>query len=206
MRHSWLTGMLLKQQAHHHHHLHHASKDLYRVFHPEDSKKKSDKDEDKKVSGEIGFCLALFKFGHRLGLKLIEWILQVKAILTRLEEHNVHDLRETQVEYALRSRSTNGDPDKAFELLMMFEDALQGVIKDPDRNVKLSGAENRELVTCYLDSLLFAMFARLDSFEQILTVEYSDAAKKKLVTILRLWVNMLRSGNLITTDIVSHPA
>ena len=202
MRRLRLTGILLKQQAHHHH----ASKDLYRVFHPEDSKKKTDKDEEKKVSNKIFFYLAMLKYGRRLGLRLIEYILQVKAILSRLEEHNVHDLRDTQVEYALRSKSAYGDPDKAFALLMLFEDALQGVIKDPDRNVKLSGAENRELVTCYLDSLLFAMYARLDSFEQILTVEYSDAARKKLVTILRLWVNMLRSGNLITTDIVRRPA
>jgi len=117
----------------------------------------------------------------------------------------VHDLREAQIEYTLRSKSVNGDPEKAFELLMLFEDALQGTIKDPDRNIKLLGAENRELVTCYLDSLLFAMYARLDSFEQILTVEYSDAARKKLVTLLRLWVNMLRNGKLITTDIVRLP-
>lgn len=206
MRHLRLTGLRLNKQAHHHPHYHHATKDLYRVFYPEDSKKKTDKDEEKKVSGEMVFCLTLLKHTDRLELRLIKWILQVKAILSRLEEHNIHDLRDVQVEYALRSKSANGDPDKAFELLMLFEDALQGAIKDPDRKVKLSGAENRELVTCYLDSLLFAMYARLDSFEQILTVEYSDAARKKLVTMLRLWVNMLRNGNLITTDIVRHPA
>jgi hypothetical protein len=73
MVHLRLTGMLLKQQAHHHQH--HASKDLYRVFHCEDSKKKSVKDEDKKVSSENGFYLALMKFGRRPGLKLIELIL-----------------------------------------------------------------------------------------------------------------------------------
>jgi len=58
MRHLRLTGLLLKQQAHHHYQQH-ASKDLYRVFYPEDSKKKTVKDEEKKVSSEIVSYLAL---------------------------------------------------------------------------------------------------------------------------------------------------
>jgi hypothetical protein len=65
------------------------------------------------------------------------------------------------------------------------------------------GAVNRSNVTCYIDSLLFAMFSRLDSFEVILSPESAtDHALKELATILRLWVNMLRSGKLITIDIV----
>src|SRR5436190_21323505 len=48
MRHLRLTGLRLKQQAHHQHH--HHQKDLYRLFHPEDWKKKTDKEEEKKVS------------------------------------------------------------------------------------------------------------------------------------------------------------
>jgi hypothetical protein len=66
------------------------------------------------------------------------------------------------------------------------------------------GAVNRQNVTCYIDSLLFAMFGRLDSFEVILSPESAtDHGRKELATILRLWVNMLRTGKLITTDIVS---
>ena len=192
-------------QAPHQHHYHHphVPKELYRVFHPDDTKKKSDKEEEKKVSFETALYWRLYRCG-RLGLLLIDCCLQIKAIIARLEEHNVRDLKESQVEYALRSKSVNGDPDKAFDLLMLFEEALLGTIKEPDRTVKMVGAENRELVTCYLDSLLFAMYARLDSFEQILTDNFSDASRKKLATIIRLWVNMLRSGNLITTDITKH--
>ena len=155
------------------------------------------------MSLETALYWRLYRYG-RFGLLVINWCLQVKAILARLEEHNIRDLKETQIEYALRSKSANGDPDKAFELLMLFEEALLGAIKEPDRSVKLVGAENRELVTCYLDSLLFAMYARLDSFEQILADNFSDTPRKKLATIIRLWVNMLRSGNLITTDITKH--
>lgn len=188
----YLADMLFKQGPHHHHR--HVSKDLYQVFHPEDSKKKSDKEEEKKVSWETTLYW----------LWRINKCLQIKAILSRLDENNIHDLKEAQVEYALRSKSANGDPEKAYEMLMMFEEALLGATKEPDRSVKLVGAENRELVTCYLDSLLFAMYARLDSFEQILTDHFADSSRKRLATMLRLWVNMLRSGNLITTDITKH--
>lgn len=68
--------------------------------------------------------------------------------------------------------------------------------------MKLLGAVNREGVTCYLDALLFAMFARLGSFEAMLYKNFEDPPRKKLATLLRLWVNILRAGKLITTDIV----
>jgi len=55
-----------------------------------------------------------------------------------------------------------------------------------------------------LDALLFAMFARLDGFEAMLYNSLEDAPRKKLAGLLRLWVNLLRSGRLITVDIVSY--
>lgn len=66
------------------------------------------------------------------------------------------------------------------------------------------GAINRENVTCYLDSLLFAMFARLGSFEPMLYTTFDDEPRRRLSTLIRLWVNMLRSGKLIQTDITQH--
>ncbi len=68
------------------------------------------------------------------------------------------------------------------------------------------GAENREAVTCYLDALLFAMFAKLESFECMLRGESLDEAPKRLAALLRLWVNLLRSGKLIETDMVRNIA
>ena len=64
------------------------------------------------------------------------------------------------------------------------------------------GAENRQNVTCYLDALLFAMFARLDSIEAMLFDSFTDEPRKKLAAMLRLWVNLLRTGKLITVDLV----
>lgn len=65
------------------------------------------------------------------------------------------------------------------------------------------GAENRGNVTCYLDSLLFAMFSRLDAFECMLKKAGGNENQKRLATLIRLWVNMLRAGKLIDTDMVS---
>lgn len=64
------------------------------------------------------------------------------------------------------------------------------------------GAVNRDKVTCYLDALLFAMFAKTDVFEAILFNNFDDEPRTRLVVIIRLWVNLLRTGRLITTDIV----
>lgn len=93
---------------------------------------------------------------------------------------------------------------KAIELIILFNDTVSGVIKPFNPGVKLLGAENREKVTCYLDALLFAMFAKTTVFEAMIYHTFDDEARKKLVTILRLWVNMLRTGRLITIDIVSN--
>ena len=85
---------------------------------------------------------------------------------------------------------------------MLLNDSEEGIIQSYDPNIKLLGAINREGVTCYLDALLFAMFARLGSFEAMLYKNFEDPPRKRLATLLRLWVNTLRAGKLITTDIV----
>jgi hypothetical protein len=56
-------------------------------------------------------------------------------------------------------------------------------------------------VSCYLDSVLFSMFSRLDSFEAMLFDDFTDKIKSRLAMLMRLWVNLLRSGKLITTEI-----
>lgn len=88
---------------------------------------------------------------------------------------------------------------------MLLNDSEEGIIQSYDPNIKLLGAINREGVTCYLDALLFAMFARLGSFEAMLYKNFEDPPRKRLATLLRLWVNTLRAGKLITTDIVRPP-
>lgn len=128
--------------------------------------------------------------------------LQVRIIEQQISKLGLADIGEQQMRYALRSKFADGDPDKAVELLTVLEDSATGILRDYTPSIKLLGAENRQYVTCYLDALLFAMFARLDCFEAILFNTFDDDPRQKLALILRLWVNMLRSGILITTDIV----
>jgi hypothetical protein len=96
----------------------------------------------------------------------------------------------------------DGDVDKAFEILVLFQESVEGIIKPYDPSVQMLGAVNRHNVTCYLDALLFAMFARMDNFEPILCTTFEDEPKRRLSTLIRLWVNMIRTGKLIPTDIV----
>ena len=104
--------------------------------------------------------------------------------------------------FALLSNYAHGDPEKAIELLFMIQNAIDGVVESYAPTTKLLGAENREKVTCYLDSVLFAMFARLGFFDAMLYAIYDDIPRQNLLVLVRLWVNMLRRGKLIPTDIV----
>lgn len=92
--------------------------------------------------------------------------------------------------------------DIAFEVVLLFQESVEGIIKPYNPSMHMLGAENRENVTCYLDALLFAMFARLDSFEPMLMMSFDDEPRRRLSTLIRLWVNMLRTGKLIQTDVV----
>lgn len=123
----------------------------------------------------------------------------IEAALLQLGIQNVPRER---IEYALRSRSAHGDVKEALRLLMLYEDSIAGILRPFDRTVRMVGAENREKTTCFLDSLLFAMFAKSDVFEAILFNNFEDEPRKKLVAVMRLWVNLLRTGRLVTTDIV----
>jgi hypothetical protein len=111
-------------------------------------------------------------------------------------------IEDEQITYALLSHYAEGDVDKAVEMMILFQESVDGVIKPCNPAIQMKGAINRELVTCYLDATLFAMFARLGSFEPILYTIFDDDETRRLATLIRLWVNMLRTGMLIHTDIV----
>jgi hypothetical protein len=132
---------------------------------------------------------------------LSDW-LQVKLLRKKLLKIGMKIEKEEDVKYVLQTNYSDGDIDKAMVLFELLEDSRASVVKDYDPNVKFLGAVNRQGVTCYLDSILFAMFARLDSFEAMLYKSFDDSERKRLVTLIRLWVNTLRSGRLITVDIV----
>ncbi|KAF2259601.1 cysteine proteinase [Lojkania enalia] len=127
---------------------------------------------------------------------------KVNTLIQRLQSAGITNLGEPQVEYAVAHFPQ--DVDKAYDLLLLANDSFEGILKNYDPRTKMLGAINRNMVTCYLDALLFAMFARLDSFEAILFDNFSDEPRKRLSAILRLWVNMLRAGYLIPVDLTKH--
>ena len=110
-------------------------------------------------------------------------------------------IRDGAILWALRSQSSRGDADVAYSVLLAMSDATEGLIASYNPAIRLRGAQNRQGVTCYLDSILFSMFSRLDSFEAMLYNTFPDLPRQKLGFLLRFWVNLLRSGQLITTDI-----
>lgn len=129
---------------------------------------------------------------------------KVKAIVERLRHFGLSNIIEANVEYALHHVAPQDDAEAAFRLLVLLEDTYSGIVKPYDPNIKLLGAVNKQGVSCYLDAVLFSMFVRLDNFEAMLYDNYTDPKQKRLGGLLRLWVNMLRSGRLITTDITAH--
>jgi hypothetical protein len=123
-------------------------------------------------------------------------------LLTRLHGAGITRMQEEQAHYALAW--CPDDLDKAYGLLVLANESFEGELKDYDPNVDMLGAINRNMVTCYLDALLFAMFARLDSFEAMLYDNFEDEPRRKLAAVLRLWVNLLRTGQLIRVELVSR--
>ncbi|KAJ5609298.1 hypothetical protein N7528_009865 [Penicillium herquei] len=134
--------------------------------------------------------------------KLTRTNTQMRLIEAKIRGMGITGLEERHFNYALHA--TKEDTDQAVTLLLLLEDSIEGIIRSYKPSTKLLGAENRQGVTCYLDALLFAMFARLDCFEAILYKTFNDEPRRKLVTLLRLWVNLLRSGKLITADMTKH--
>lgn len=121
-------------------------------------------------------------------------------LLSRLQGAGISAIKEDQARHALLWYPD--DIDKAYDLLVLANESIEGELKDYNPNIQMLGAINRNMVTCYLDALLFAMFARLDSFEAMLYDNFDDEPRKKLAAVLRLWVNLLRTGQLIKVDLV----
>ncbi|KAI0914030.1 cysteine proteinase [Ustulina deusta] len=118
---------------------------------------------------------------------------------------DLHNLQDEYILYALNSKYSSMNVDKAIEILELIQASLSGEILGYSPATHMLGAENRGNVTCYLDALLFAMFAKLDAFECMLKADIrDDEPRKKLAVLLRLWVNMLRTGKLIETDMTEH--
>ncbi|KAH9910082.1 ubiquitin carboxyl-terminal hydrolase-domain-containing protein [Xylariomycetidae sp. FL2044] len=128
----------------------------------------------------------------------------IDEVRKKIAELDMPKLSDDHIRYALNAKYASNDVDKAIELLVLQQTSLTGKIISHNPEVRMLGAENRGNVTCYLDSLLFAMFSKLEAFECMLVGDIRDDAQRKLAALLRLWVNMLRSGKLIEKDMTEH--
>jgi hypothetical protein len=127
----------------------------------------------------------------------------VRAIQQRLKELGYTSVTSDHIRIILATHFAQGDPEKAVQFIDIEQKSISGIIVPYNHTVEMVGAENRGAVTCYLDSLLFSMFAKMDAFECILKNEFpADDKRNELVILLRIWVNMLRTGKLIHTDLV----
>ncbi|KUJ20129.1 cysteine proteinase [Mollisia scopiformis] len=129
---------------------------------------------------------------------------KISSIKQRLQGIGYSNIEDEQIHYALASKYANGDADRALDMVVLFQESVEGIVKPYNPKVHMLGAENKDAVTCYLDTLLFSMFGRLSSFEPLLYTNFDDEPRRRLSTLIRLWVNMLRTGKLIQTDITKH--
>lgn len=106
---------------------------------------------------------------------------------------------EETIKRVLRGRYADGDPGKALDLLVMIEDSNDGIVArvKSDAETKLVGAENHGGTTCYLDTLFFAMFAKIDAFEVVLESFCLHPSNVKVSYWLSFMRNSLTTGYLI---------
>ncbi|ODA84030.1 hypothetical protein RJ55_02548 [Drechmeria coniospora] len=127
---------------------------------------------------------------------------KIVEIHKRLDLLNINDVSSDHIRDIMATKFAEGDSARTVEFIDIEQKAQAGIVVPYDPATHMVGAENRESVTCYLDALLFAMFAKLDAFECMLKNDFAlDDPRYKLVNLLLIWVNMLRSGKLIRTDL-----
>ncbi|KAF8928163.1 hypothetical protein BGZ58_009832 [Dissophora ornata] len=138
-----------------------------------------------------------------------------------------HPADEETAEYLLSFYQWNFD--QTMQYCRDLVQAVQGTLVPVQQDIPLSGAVNDQMTSCYIDSLLFAMFARLSAFEGLLNVNLDpesdsdsdgsgevagDPRREEekqgavhthlLQTWLRMFVNQLRSGRLIQAHVVKE--
>ncbi|KAM0251486.1 hypothetical protein ACHAQJ_008154 [Trichoderma viride] len=127
---------------------------------------------------------------------------KIEDIQRRLDLLNITNITVEHIQDILVTKYANGDPQRTTEFIDIEQKSSSGTILPYDPSVRMVGAENRSAVTCYIDALLFAMFSKLDAFECMIKNEFApDDPRNRLGILLRIWVNMLRTGKLIRTDL-----
>ncbi|ORX95117.1 cysteine proteinase [Basidiobolus meristosporus CBS 931.73] len=81
--------------------------------------------------------------------------------------------------------------------------ASDGILVDVNKNTQFKGPKNSLGTSCYIDSLLFAMFGTHTCYDSLLRVrELTSEAALHLQTTCRLYVNLLRSGKHVSKTVI----
>ncbi|KAF0539109.1 cysteine proteinase [Gigaspora margarita] len=138
--------------------------------------------------------------------KLVEFTVteqesKIDQLRTYLEELG-HPLGTLQLENLLEKNSWNvmEVADYCLDLI----EAEEGLVSDIQKDIIMLGAENDRFTSCYIDSLMFAMFARTRSFDGLLFIQPEGINARSLQTNLRLFVNRLRKGKYISAYMVKQ--
>ncbi|KAL2919700.1 hypothetical protein HK105_200614 [Polyrhizophydium stewartii] len=105
------------------------------------------------------------------------------------------------------ARTSELDPDDALRFLADIKDSLEGAIVEPCPDLPFKGVVNIGN-SCYIDSLLFAMFSTSGAYDSLMdaptldTEDEMDYSMRRylrfaLESSIRLFVNRLRSGELV---------
>ncbi|CAG8443182.1 8771_t:CDS:2 [Scutellospora calospora] len=126
---------------------------------------------------------------------------KIDQLRTYLEELG-HPLETLQLENLLVRNSWN-----VMEVADYCKDlveAEEGLVLDIQKDVIMLGSENDRFTSCYIDSLMFAMFARTRAFDGMLFIQQEGRNVRSLQTHLRLFVNRLRTGKHINAHMVKQ--
>ncbi|KAJ4008647.1 hypothetical protein NW752_009768 [Fusarium irregulare] len=120
---------------------------------------------------------------------------RVEEILRRLDELHITNVTTDHIIDIMATKFADHDTDKTVEFIDMEQKAAAGIITPYDPSVDMVGAENRGNVTCYLDALLFSMFAKIDAFECMLKNDFPEEDNRnKLVNLLRMWTKLIQDA------------
>ncbi|KAJ2812247.1 hypothetical protein H4S07_001530 [Coemansia furcata] len=173
-----------KEPSHHHHHHHHH---LSHLFHTNEYPQSDDPstgqsalERKKKIETAYGQGLEL---ARQLGT----------FPLNRMEIS----------EYLSRTR---WDADAATRRIQILYLTRVGVLYDVDPRIQMCGAVNSGGTTCYIDSLLMALFGTQHSCDGLLYMrgDLGSEAANQLQAVCRLVVNYLRAGELIDANLVEE--
>ncbi|KAJ2525077.1 hypothetical protein GGI11_000349 [Coemansia sp. RSA 2049] len=112
--------------------------------------------------------------------------------ITRMEAAGFLSLAQWNVDAALRQ----------LHIVLCTHD---GVLYNIDPRIQMCGAVNSGGTSCYIDSLLMALFGAQSSFDALLYVrDLGSESANKLLAITRLYVNFMRAGELIDVWLVEE--